>query len=250
LRFFSRPIVAAAVSNPDMTLPRWRRYAYVVAFMATAALLVSAAGIRLEECIRTQCLSSAELKTRLLSPNGDGSLAYYQSVLKQDPGNLDAIKALGRVYFELKKFDQAREYERKAIQLAPGDATLYYSIAMMDWTQTNQSRTEAMNRMEGFIKNMKACENLKAGNGAKINEGIEMLERALELRPDYDDARALMSLLWCEKAYIECGDHAASWSDLENADRWINKNRAHPPQYHVPAREKIYTASLLTGFQA
>ena len=50
---------------------------------------------------------------------------------------------------------------------------------------------------------------MKTKNTPMVEEGMQMLNKAIELRPDYDDAMAYLNLMWREKADIECGDPAA-----------------------------------------
>ena len=59
-----------------------------------------------------------------------------------------------------------------------------------------------------------------------MKEGIDALNKALALRPDYDDAMAYMNLLYRQKADIECGDPAARATDLKTADEWVDKTMA------------------------
>jgi hypothetical protein len=51
---------------------------------------------------------------------------------------------------------------------------------------------------------------------------MEMLAKALELRPDYDDAMAYMNLLYRERAEIQCGDPPSRAADLKAADHWVD----------------------------
>ena len=211
-----------------------------IGYIVFIAMLATVAIIRYEQHMRAQRLQ-AELLRSLQRPTGEESISYYQGLLKHDPENLAAVKALGSIYLELKNFDLAREYERKAMRIAPSDPETYYSIAVIDWTQSNQSRMQVINQMNDPMKDVRACTELKTKNIAAITEGIEMLQHALKLRPAYDDAAAYMSLLWYEKAYIECGDQAASRSDLNRADEWMNgkKNHIH---YDTPKRIEVYAA--------
>src|SRR6185437_4545991 len=67
-----------------------------------------------------------------------------------------------------------------------------------------------------------ACPDLRARNMAAVEDGIQMLTRAIELRKDYDDAMAYMNLLYRERAKLECGDAAAVAADLKKADEWTD----------------------------
>jgi hypothetical protein len=72
----------------------------------------------------------------------------------------------------------------------------------------------------------KACDDLKQKNWANIQDGIDSLNKALQLRPDYDDAMAYMNLMYREKADVECDDLAARAADLKTADEWVDKTMA------------------------
>ena len=74
--------------------------------------------------------------------------------------------------------------------------------------------------------NKKVCEMLQDKNAPVIQDGIAMLQKALDLRPDYDDAMAYLNLLYREKGDLECDDPAARAADLKTADEWVDKTMA------------------------
>jgi hypothetical protein len=69
----------------------------------------------------------------------------------------------------------------------------------------------------------KACEDLKVKNGPAIQEGIDSLNKAIQLRPDYDDAMAYLNLMYRERADVECDDLNARQEDLKAADHWVDQ---------------------------
>jgi hypothetical protein len=76
------------------------------------------------------------------------------------------------------------------------------------------------------IKDKKVCESLKAKNTPSVEDGMQMLQKSIDLRPDYDDAMAYYNLMYREKADIECGDQQAREEDLKKADEWVKKTMA------------------------
>ena len=69
-----------------------------------------------------------------------------------------------------------------------------------------------------------------------------MVRKAIELKPDYDDAMAYMNLMYRERADIQCGDPKANASDLKSADRLgrhddLGQERKNPSR-EVPSRTK------------
>lgn len=162
------------------------------------------------------------------------AITQYKNVLQQKPNDLNAIKGIAYLYLQMKRFEDAKDYYRKVTELDPNDPESYYSIAVIDWTQTYQPRMEERNKLglkpDEPLKDKKVCEQLKQKNSAKVDEGMQMLDKALQLRPDYDDAMAYLNLLYREKADIECGNPAAREADLKNADEWVDRTLATKKQ--------------------
>src|SRR6201987_4360308 len=150
------------------------------------------------------------------------AIDQYKEVLKRDPKNINSVKGIAYLYLQMKRFDDAKQYYRKATELDPNDPEPYYSVAVIDWTQSYQPRMEERAKLglkpEEPLKDKKVCTELKGKNEQYIDDGIAGLNKALQLRPDYDDAMAYMNLLYREKADLECTDPGARAADLKTAD--------------------------------
>jgi len=132
----------------------------------------------------------------------------------------------------MKKFDDSKKYYRMAGDLDPNDPEPYYSVGVIDWTACYQPRMEERAKLgmkpdENLNpKNKdqkKACDALKVKNMPSIQEGIDSLNKAIQLRPDYDDAMAYLNLMYREKADVECDDLSARQEDLKTADHWVDQ---------------------------
>jgi tetratricopeptide (TPR) repeat protein len=158
------------------------------------------------------------------------AIEQYKEVLARDPKNANSVKGIAYLYLQMKRFNDAKEYYRKATELDPNDPEPYYSVAVIDWTQTYQPRMEERAKLglkpEEALKDKKVCAALKQKNGANIQEGIDNLNKALQIRPDYDDAMAYMNLMYRERADLQCDDPAARAADLKAADDWVDKTLA------------------------
>jgi len=73
---------------------------------------------------------------------GEQAIDQYKQVLQVDPRNINSIKGIAYLYLQMKKFDLAKEYYKKASQVDPNDPEPYYSVAVIDWTQTYVPRQE------------------------------------------------------------------------------------------------------------
>ncbi len=168
------------------------------------------------------------------------AIRHYQSVLDSDSATalgskIPSAKGIASLYFNMKQFDDARKYNHVVSDLDPKDPDPYYSLGVIDWTMCYQPRMEARTKLglqpdEALNpKNKdqkKVCDELKAKNAPMIEDGIDSLNRAIELRPDYDDAMAYLNLMYRERADVECDDLAARDADFKNADEWVDKTIA------------------------
>jgi len=145
---------------------------------------------------------------------------------------VNSAKGIAYLYLNMKKFDDAKKYYRMAGDLDPNDPEPYYSVGVIDWTACYQPRMEERAKLgmkpdENLNPKNKeqkqVCAELKTKNGPAIQEGIESLNKAIQLRPDYDDAMAYLNLMYREKADVECDDLAARQEDLKTADHWVDQ---------------------------
>jgi hypothetical protein len=77
---------------------------------------------------------------------------------------------------------------------------------------------------EGNVKMpKKTCQDLVQENSPLVNEGIEYLQKAVDIRPSYDDAMAYLQLTYRRKADLDCGDDSARKADMALVDQWREK---------------------------
>ena len=161
---------------------------------------------------------------------GQEAIAQYKNVLDQKADDLNAIKGIAYLYLQMKNYDQAKDFYRKVTTSDPNDPEAYYSIAVIDWTQTYQPRMEERAKLglkpDEPLKDEKVCADLRNQNLATVQDGMQNLQKALALRPDYDDAMAYLNLMYREQADIECGNPDARTADLKQADEWVDKTMA------------------------
>jgi len=163
------------------------------------------------------------------------AIDVFKKVLELNPPReqkVTSLKGIASLYFNMKKLDQAKQYHRMVIDLDPNDPETYYSIGVIDWTQTYQPRMEERAKL-GLrtedalpVKDKKVCAALRDKNMPNIQEGIDSLKKALDLRTDYDDAMAYLNLMYRERADVQCDDPAARAADLKAADDWVDKTLA------------------------
>jgi tetratricopeptide (TPR) repeat protein len=165
---------------------------------------------------------------------GERAIEQYEQVLNANAPReqrLNSAKGIAYIRLNMKDWDEAKKYYLMASDLDPNDPEPHYSIGVIDWTRSYQPRMEARAQLKlkpeehldaKVPSQKKVCDELMEKNSSTIEEGIDSLNKAIQLRPDYDDAMAYMNLMYREKADLECDDLAARDEDLKTADHWVD----------------------------
>ena len=125
----------------------------------------------------------------------------YQRVLELDPENELAIASIASLDFNMKKLDEARDWNKKLIAINPQSKEAYYTLGVIAWTQWLAPDRDARNKLgmqpedPGPLTLDSLRLELKARFIANLDEGIASIEKALEIDKEYDDAMAYMNLL-------------------------------------------------------
>jgi tetratricopeptide (TPR) repeat protein len=158
------------------------------------------------------------------------AIAEFKTVLKDDPTAQQRYRSTASVAslsLNLKRWDDAREYYMKAIELDPDDAHNYFSMGVIDWTLAYPPRVKMREDMHlndsEMISDPSACASLRTRSQHYVEDGIQTLEKALEIQPNDADAMAYMNLLYRERAEYECDQPDARKADLKAADEWVDK---------------------------
>jgi len=183
---------------------------------------------------------------------GNAAINEFKGVLEKDPNNLSAIDGIGSILFQMsgqpfnpQKFQESKTYHQKHIDLKPTDPEPYYWIGVIDWTLAFRGNAEMRTEYnkDHINKQIKESDALPATvrtqfvskYGQLVDEGIASLQKAIQLRPDYDDAMAYLNLLYRRKAdMVESADERASYQkqadDLVEKVKEIKQKRAEQPQ--------------------
>jgi tetratricopeptide (TPR) repeat protein len=183
---------------------------------------------------------------------GNQAIAEFKEVLEKDPNNISAIDGIGSILFQMggqpfdpKKFEESKIYHQKHIQLKPDDPEPYYWIGVIDWTLAFRGNGEM--RMDynknNIRKQVKDTDPLPGAirteyaskYGQLIDEGITDLQKAISIKPDYDDAMAYLNLLYRRKAdMVESKEEREALlkqaDDLVDKVKEIKQKRSEQPQ--------------------
>jgi tetratricopeptide (TPR) repeat protein len=161
----------------------------------------------------------------------DAAESTFKDVLKDDAKNETAIAYLASLYLNEKKWDLSKEWYDKLTTVNPKNAVGFYSKGFIAWSQwypaDGTARAELGMKMDdpGPIKDKKVREELKEKYSGIIAEGLDNLDKALLVNPDYDDAMAYENLLIRERA--DLADNKEDYEkDIKSADLWMDKAMA------------------------
>ncbi len=160
----------------------------------------------------------------------DQAIGIFKEVLAKDPNDVNSLKQIAGIYFQIKKLNDAKEWQKKVLAADPKDPEAAYTIGVIDWTQAHENTLTALQASginddgEGNVKApKKVMEPLKEQNGPLVAEGLQYLNQAVANRANYDDAMAYLNLIYRRKADIDYGDAAAVKADLASAEDWRTK---------------------------
>jgi tetratricopeptide (TPR) repeat protein len=148
--------------------------------------------------------------------NGEMAVKEFREVLQNDEKNLGAIDGIGSILYNMggtpydpKKFEESRSYHQRHIEISPSDPDPYYWIGVINWTlafrANNQMRKEYNDTNNKDIKDIdplpaKVREGFTQYYAQTVDDGIKALDKAIQLKPDYDSAYAYLNLLYRQKA--------------------------------------------------
>jgi Tfp pilus assembly protein PilF len=152
----------------------------------------------------------------------------FMKVLEQAPNDKNAIASIASLYLNQKKWDEAQKWYEKLAAVAPNDPIPYYSMGFIAWSKwypaygTARAGLHMKQEDPGPIKDKKVKEELKAQYGPVIDAGLQALDKALQIDPEYDDAMAYENLLIRERADLM--DNKDEYEkQVKIADDWVQK---------------------------
>jgi tetratricopeptide (TPR) repeat protein len=170
--------------------------------------------------------------------NAQQAIEEWKEVLQIDPNNLNAMDGIGAMLyyragtpFDPKMMEESKTYHEQHIKLRPDDPVPYYWIGQIDYwiayranaqlradyNEKARKRISELDPLPPAVRNQFSSED-----SAVVDEGMDNLNKAISLRPDYDDAMAYLSLLLRQKGDM-APTAAARDADNKQADALLEK---------------------------
>lgn len=160
---------------------------------------------------------------------GMRAVTAYESVLTADPKNTNALGSIGNLYYEMHQFDLAKQYQEKLMQIEPGNPVPYNWVGLIDWevcykqqmtlrhdlklqTPKNPKRPDILPPLPD-----KARRQLDHDIGPMVEEGINSLQKAIQLKPNYTNAYTYLNLMYRVRSDLETTPEARM-ADIDKAN--------------------------------
>ncbi|HEY3203388.1 MAG TPA: tetratricopeptide repeat protein [Thermoanaerobaculia bacterium] len=136
----------------------------------------------------------------------DDAIDFYKNdLLKRNPKDSKAMQSLAMLYFKKGDFDNGVAWVKKRLEFEGNNPEVYYLIGVQAWDRSYN------------------VPDLDPALRAKIvDEGLQSLNKALELKPDYFEAVSYINLLYREKAKME-SDPAKRQEYTDTANKYLQQ---------------------------
>jgi tetratricopeptide (TPR) repeat protein len=158
------------------------------------------------------------------------AISIFQEVLEKNPSDVNSLKQIAGIYFNIKKLDEAKTWQKKVLAVDPKDPEAAYTIGVIDWTEAHENVLKALvpaginDDGEGNTKApKKIMDTIKEENSPLIEEALQYLNQAVDNRANYDDAMAYLNLVYRRKADLDFGNPTATKDDVAKAEEWRTK---------------------------
>ena len=170
------------------------------------------------------------------------AIGEYNRALELDPSNTEALNSLPHCSYIQADFDEAGRYYSRAIEIDPVNSEALYTLGVIDWQRSYRTRAERQAALgvslQKSIIGLSICSELRELNTPRIEDGLELLDRALQVL-HAPEAMDYIALLYRERAETDCGDSIARQDDLNTSEMWVQRacrSRLGTEQKQLPAR--------------
>ena len=141
----------------------------------------------------------------------DKAIKIFENIVETNPKNISAMLSIASLYYQLDNSAESKKWCGKIQAVDPSNAESLYRVAVIDYNDSSK-KTGIQGENVEFL----TAED-KEKTLSDIQEGLDCIDKALKIRPDYFDAMDYENLLWREKAMFE-KDPKARAELIRNAD--------------------------------
>jgi tetratricopeptide (TPR) repeat protein len=154
------------------------------------------------------------------------AIQEYKKALDLEPSNEEALRNLAYSIYRVEGPDksEAETYYRKALALDTNDPEVFCGVAAIDaqrsWQDVGLAKTELQLPGGKTLIDSPSCNQVRDRNLARVEEGIALLTRGLQIRSNSTDLLGFLSWLYSDRAELQCHNRPAYKADKNAARRW------------------------------
>jgi tetratricopeptide (TPR) repeat protein len=158
----------------------------------------------------------------------NSAIEQFHAVLEVEPNNVPAAQSLAGIYYNLKDFRNAEQWNQKVVSIDPNNKEAWYTLGVIPWTEFIGPEREARAHEQMKpqdpppLKDANEREALKAKYWQALTDGIRYENNALAIDPEYENAMAYLNLLIRYRADLDDTVEQAQ-ADVAEADGWVQK---------------------------
>ena len=177
-------------------------------------------------------LATAYLAIFYSGPQDDdklrNTLQAFDQVLELDPRNRHAVSTLAALGMRRPEADQARQWQLRLLEIDPNNKEAHFALGVIAWSkfapayQAARARAGLKAGDPGPFKDAKLRSAMRGEWEPVLQDGIQHLQRAVELDPRYDDAMTYLNLLIRSRADFADNPYAYQ-AQMVKAETWVKK---------------------------
>jgi tetratricopeptide (TPR) repeat protein len=128
------------------------------------------------------------------------AIETFEAVLDTQPEpeqRTNAMLSIASLYYQLREYENSKDWCRRIQEMDPNNAEAFYRIAVINFDESIE-QTGLQGENVEFMSEEEIAQTKQY-----VDEGIEAIEKAIEMRPNYFDAMEYQNLLWRERAKFE-----------------------------------------------
>ena len=141
----------------------------------------------------------------------EDAIKYFEEQLAKDDTNTAFMQKLAFLYAQTGKFDEALKWYQRRAAVEPDNPEAYYIIGVICWEKSYKFADVTPEQRERLVR-----------------VGMDALEKAIRINPNYADAYLYMNLLFREKAkLIALTPEAVPEDRIDEYNGWLEKAKEY-----------------------
>lgn len=149
-----------------------------------------------------------------------------KKILTEQPNNVDVLRLLGAIYYQIKDYESAKYYFKKAIQIDHHDAISYYNLGILMHEEGHLEEAiryyEKANQLNSNIAEINYNLGVAHQEKEEFDKAVSYFQKTLSLNPRYADA------------YYNLGTISKQRGFLNEAIAFYDKALFYAPNYALP----------------